>query len=70
MVLGNGAAELIKGLLEELNGSLGIIRPTFEEYANRWDSECVVYDCTQDDFTYSAQQLIIFSLSIRSIRWY
>lgn len=60
VVLGNGAAELIKGLLEELNGSLGIIRPTFEEYANRWDSECVVYDCTQDDFTYSAQQLIIF----------
>lgn len=60
VVLGNGAAELIKCLLEELHGTLGVIRPTFEEYANRWGSECVVYDCTQDDFTYSAQQLIIF----------
>lgn len=60
VVLGNGAAELIKCLLEELHGTLGVIRPTFEEYANRWASECVVYDCTQDDFTYNAQQLITF----------
>lgn len=60
VVLGNGAAELIKCLLEELHGTLGVIRPTFEEYANRWDSECVVYDCIQDDFTYNAQQLIVF----------
>lgn len=60
VVLGNGAAELIKCLLEELHGTLGVIRPTFEEYANRWDSECVGYDCAQDDFTYNAQQLITF----------
>lgn len=60
VVLGNGAAELIKCLLEELHGTLGVIRPTFEEYANRWASECVVYDCAQDDFTYNAQQLITF----------
>lgn len=60
VILGNGAAELIKCLLEELHGTLGVIRPTFEEYANRWASECVVYDCAQDDFTYNAQQLITF----------
>lgn len=60
VVLGNGAAELIKCLLEELHGTLVVIRPTFEEYANRWASECVVYDCAQDDFTYNAQQLITF----------
>lgn len=60
VVLGHGAAELIKCLLEELHGTLGVIRPTFEEYANRWASECVVYDCTQNDFTYNAQQLITF----------
>lgn len=60
VVLGNGAAELIKCLLEELHGTLGVIRPTFEEYANRWASECVVYDYAQDDFTYNAQQLITF----------
>lgn len=60
VLLGNGAAELIKSLLEELHGTLGVIRPTFEEYANRWNEKCVVYDCTQDDFTYSAQKLIDF----------
>lgn len=34
IVIGNGAAESIKALLEELDGSIGIIRPTFEEYPN------------------------------------
>lgn len=29
IVLGNGAAELIKALLEELPGKVGVIRPTF-----------------------------------------
>lgn len=60
VILGNGAAELIKCLLEELHGTLGVIRPTFEEYANRWNEKCVAYDCAQDDFTYSAQKLISF----------
>ena len=58
IVIGNGAAELIKGLLEELDGKLGVIRPTFEEYPNRWEKECVVYDCTEKDFSYSAEQLM------------
>ena len=58
IVIGNGAAELIKGLLEELDGKLGVIRPTFEEYPNRWEKECVVYDCTENDFSYSAEQLM------------
>ena len=35
IVTGNGAAELIKCLLEEFDGKLGVIRPTFEEYPNR-----------------------------------
>lgn len=58
IVIGNGAAELIKGLLEELDGKLGVIRPTFEEYPNRWEKECVVYDCTENDFSYNAEQLM------------
>ena len=58
IVIGNGAAELIKGLLEELDGKLGVIRPTFEEYPNRWEKEYVVYDCTENDFSYSAEQLM------------
>lgn len=60
IILGNGAAELIKGLLEELGGNLGVIRPTFEEYSNRWETKCVEYDCTKDDFSYNAKQLIAF----------
>ena len=32
IIPGNGAAELIKALMEELPGTLGITRPTFEEY--------------------------------------
>lgn len=58
VVIGNGAAELINELMEELDGKIGVIRPTFEEYPNRCRTECVVYDCIQDDFTYDAQKLI------------
>lgn len=58
IVIGNGAAELIKGLLEELNGKLGVVRPTFEEYPNRWEKDVIAYDCTENDFSYTASQLI------------
>lgn len=60
IVLGNGAAELIKCLLEKLDGKLGVVRPTFEEYSNRWGKECISYDCTENDFSYHAEQLISF----------
>ena len=42
IIPGNGAAELIKALMEELPGTLGIIRPTFEEYPNRRKPENLV----------------------------
>lgn len=70
IVLGNGAAELIKSLLEQLDGKLGIIRPTFEEYPNRWEKDCVVYDCTKNDFSYSAKQIISFFPKIQLAHWY
>jgi len=35
VLVGNGAAELIKALLEVLPGTLGISRPTFNEYPER-----------------------------------
>lgn len=34
-VVGNGAAELIKSIMENMKGNIGIIYPTFEEYPNR-----------------------------------
>ena len=42
MVVGNGAAELIKSLMEQLKGKVGVVYPTFEEYPNRLQKEEIV----------------------------
>lgn len=61
IVPGNGAAELIKALMEILPGTLGIVRPTFEEYPNRRDSATLVtFTPDNPDFIYSADDLIDF----------
>lgn len=61
IVPGNGAAELIKALMEILPGKLGIVRPTFEEYPNRRDRDSLVtFVPDNDDFRYSADDLIDF----------
>lgn len=61
IIPGNGAAELIKALMEMLPGTLGVIRPTFEEYPNRRDkSELVTFIPSREDFRYTAQDLIDF----------
>ena len=53
IVVGNGAAELIKALMERVKGNLGVIRPAFEEYANRCDKEKVIAFVPQtEDFSY------------------
>lgn len=59
IIPGNGAAELIKALMEILPGNLGVIRPTFEEYPNRRNKDELVTFVPQDkDYRYSAQDLI------------
>lgn len=58
ILAGNGAAELIKALLEQLTGKVGIVKPTFEEYPHRCKGIIVEYDCEPDDFTYDAGKLI------------
>ncbi|MDE5796022.1 MAG: aminotransferase class I/II-fold pyridoxal phosphate-dependent enzyme, partial [Muribaculaceae bacterium] len=61
VVVGNGAAELIKSLMEGHEGRLGVIYPTFEEYPNRHDTErLVVYHPYNDNFSYTADDLIAF----------
>ncbi len=61
IVVGNGAAELIKSLVERLSGKLGIIRPTFEEYPHRYaPEELVVFWPDNDDYSYSVKDLIDF----------
>ena len=42
IVAGNGAAELIKSLMEHADGKTGVVFPTFEEYPNRLDRASIV----------------------------
>ena len=42
MVVGNGAAELIKSLMENVKGYVGMVFPTFEEYPHRLRKEQIV----------------------------
>lgn len=61
VVVGNGAAELIKSLMENHEGRLGVIYPTFEEYPNRHNPESlVVFTPHNDDFSYTADDLMEF----------
>lgn len=58
VVAGNGAAELIKSLMEQADGKIGVIYPTFEEYPNR-KKECdiVKFVPRNNDYTYTAEDL-------------
>mgnify|MGYP002622572868 CR=1 FL=1 len=61
IVAGNGAAELIKALMEGWTGTLGCTVPTFEEYPNRLQGERVVaYQPVGDGFRYNADDLMRF----------
>ena len=61
IVPGNGAAELIKALMELLPGKLGIVRPTFEEYPNRCDKDSLVTFIPQNnEYRYTADDLMEF----------
>lgn len=61
IVVGNGAAELIKDILSIQTGNIGFIRPTFEEYPNRCQSEnSIVFTSDKDDFSYDSNDIINF----------
>ena len=61
VVPGNGAAELIKVLMEDSQGKTGFVRPTFEEYPNRHDKDSQVTFVPQnDDYRYTADDLMNF----------
>lgn len=61
IIPGNGAAELISALMEHMEGTVGFIRPTFEEYPNRFDSSRqVTFVPRNDEYRYSADDLIDF----------
>ena len=59
IVAGNGAAELIKVLMENWVGKTGCILPTFEEYPNRLDSvNLVQYVLNKTDYKYTADDVM------------
>lgn len=62
VVVGNGAAELIKVVMEEhTNGRVGVIFPTFDEYPNRLKPEQIVqFIPTDPNFGYTAEELMDF----------
>lgn len=61
IIPGNGAAELIKVLMEDIKGRVGTIRPTFEEYPNRLQKEQLVTFVPKDNtYRYSADELMSF----------
>ncbi len=61
IVVGNGAAELIKSLMSYLKGNVGFIRPTFEEYPNRYDKQnSVCFTPNNMDYSYTVEDLMSF----------
>ena len=62
VVVGNGAAELIKSYIENhVQGNIGIIFPTFEEYPNRILADRIIkYVPGNADFSYTAEDIQTF----------
>ncbi len=61
ILTGNGAAELIRILMEQLSGKTGFIRPTFEEYPNRYGIEESIFFIPQNqDFSYTVSDLLSY----------
>ena len=59
ILVGNGAAELIKSLMGFLNGKVGFVRPTFDEYPNRYDrADSIDFTPDNRDYSYTADDII------------
>lgn len=64
ILVGNGAAELIKACVESLEGNFGVIYPTFNEYPEKIGPERVKsFVPDNDNFSYDAEALIRFMQS-------
>ena len=61
ILVGNGAAELIKSVTENLSGKVGFVRPTFDEYINRYDKAASIYFTpANENFSYGVDDLTNF----------
>lgn len=68
ILVGNGAAELIRGIFEAIEGNIGVIFPTFNEYP-----ESAGYDrvkrlvINNSDFRYTLEMLKDFSSDVKAL---
>lgn len=60
VVVGNGAAEIIKNLMESSDLKTGVAFPTFEEYSNRNKENIIEFYPANPNFQYTAQDLMDF----------
>lgn len=60
IILGNGAAELIKAFMERQEGTVGLICPSFNEYRERCRQEILVYQPKNVDLRYDEQDIMEF----------
>lgn len=60
VVVGNGAAEIIKNLMESSDLKTGVAFPTFEEYPNRNKENIIEFYPANPNFQYTAQDLMDF----------
>jgi len=68
ILLGNGAAELIKGLSTVIKGDVGVIAPTFNEYPERIGEDRVQYFVPRNEnFSYNLEDLKTFSTEISAL---
>ena len=58
IVLGNGAAELIKVFMERQKGKMGIVCPTFNEYKNRYQNDVEIYYPDNEQMRYDEKDII------------
>ena len=61
IIVGNGAAELIKSLMSQFEGVTGFIRPTFDEYPHRYSPDnSLDFVPMNYDYSYTADDLMEF----------
>lgn len=59
VLVGNGAAELNKALMDRMEGNTGFIKPSFEEYSHRYDSAKSVFFTPENrDYAYTVSDII------------
>ena len=58
IAVGNGAAEMIKSIVDLLPGRMGLVVPAFEEYFNRKEEDVEIFHAQPPDYRYSEDDLI------------